>query len=148
MERRDLDADASFRGGRGQASNPPRARRPAYPRPFVFRVLRVPDRWIPRSPRPAARADRSVRRTRPIAAAVLLGALTTGWLVVGHRSRAAEIGRAPAPPASAPAADRAPSTVLVRGSCPRRIGEGEAVHCTLDGVRLEVREYPPGTAAA
>jgi hypothetical protein len=161
MEQRDLASDLEFWGGRGRddASGSPRRPRPSpHRRPFVFRVLRVPDRWVLRTHRsygskarlpgrpPSPRRDRSVRRTRPIAAAVLIAALTGGWLAAGHRSRAAGSSASPATPFSAPGNQPVSSTVTA--GCAARTTEPGAVHCVLDGVRLDVRAYPPGTAAA
>jgi hypothetical protein len=138
MEQRDLSSTGDFWGDGGGTDAPSNLRRPrasAYRRPFALRVLRVPDRWIPGSgagsrsrnrqrSRPSARADRSAGRTRPVAAAVLLAALTLAWLAAGHRSRAAGSNAAPAAPSSVPAS-RSP-----------------------ERVRLDVRSYPPGTGAA
>jgi hypothetical protein len=120
-------------------------------------VLRLPDLRIPRRrrrsaaekrrrARPAARADRSPR-ARPIAAAVLIAALTVGWLAAGHRSRAAG-SSAPVTPSSTatpPASSNAPADRI----CAPASGAGEGeVRCVLDGVRVDIRTYPPGTGAA
>jgi hypothetical protein len=161
MEQRDGAPDPEFWGGphRDDASDIPRRPRPTpYRRPFVLRVLRLPELLFSRrdrgarpktgpSARRSASADRGNRRTRPIAAAVLLGTLALGWLAAGHRSRAAGSNPPAALPASVSTTLPASSSAVER-ACGRPATEAPEVHCTLDGVRLDVRKYRPGTAAA
>jgi hypothetical protein len=88
-----------------------------------------------------------VGRARPVAAAALIAVLALAWLAAGHRSRAAG-SNAAAAPASLPASEAASPPAPVGGRCASPANSKADVHCTVDGVRLVVRTYPPGTAAA
>jgi hypothetical protein len=158
MQPRDLDPDAEFWGDRRGADAGGGARRPSYRRPLLLRVLRLPDRLTlgarrrPSAPtrgaraRPPAAGNPSHGRARPLAAAILLAVLTTGWLVAGHRSRAAGSSAPAAARSSAPATPSMPASLV--GRCDDRSAQPEGAHCVLDGVHVDVRAYAPGTAAA
>jgi hypothetical protein len=169
MPRPDLPPDPDFWGGRNHndAGRVPRRNRAPYRRPLVLRFLRLPAErfspWLrhsvgswrgaartgPRQHRTGPRRHRTGTRARPIAAAVLLGALTLAWLGAGHRSRASGSGvgaGASGVQASAPAAV-ASSTAPGRHECAARSTEPTAATC-VDAVYLDVHTYPPGTAGA
>ena len=161
MANRDLAADLEFWAGRarndGAASDPERPL-PSFRRrgPRLLAFLRLPTLRLPALPRFARPAG---GRSRPIAAALLLAALTGAWLFVGQRSH-----RAPQAAAEVPATVAAPapgSTTVTHVTSPQTstrpapstdcrvpLAVGRATQCVVDGVDLVVQRYSPGTVGA
>jgi hypothetical protein len=139
MPDRDLASDLEFWSGR--AHHDARSEGPAHPRPS-FRSSPF-QRWWSRGPRvPAGRA-------RPVAAAALLVALTTAWLVVGHRSNGAQAGAPTTSESSAPGTSipAPPTTVPIRPGCRDLAPERSAVRCVIDAVDVDVRLYSTAIVA-
>ncbi len=135
-------------------------RRPALRLPSLP-SFSLPSSGAPRRPGGTDEPTRGRGRARPVAAAVLLAALTASWLVVGHRSHASAAADTPAVPISAPprtsdstaapssnATTASPTTVALTKDCHGLTTSRSAARCVVGGVDLEVHRYTPATVAA
>ncbi|HEY5170162.1 MAG TPA: hypothetical protein VIK54_00385 [Acidimicrobiia bacterium] len=139
MEGPDLASNLEFWSGRARndgAGESPKRRRPS----------------MLRGSRPGGRTPR--RRSRPVAAALLLGGLTTAWLVAGHRSHApaAVASSGVAAPSSEPLstvlASTVPATTVLRiRDCNGLSSARREVRCVIDGVDLDVQMFDSGSVA-
>ena len=135
-------------------------RRPALRLPSLP-SFSLPSSGAPRRPGGTDEPTRGRGRARPVAAAVLLAALTASWLVVGHRSHTSAAADTPAVPISAPprtsdstaapssnATTASPTTVALTKDCHGLTTSRPAARCVVGGVDLEVHRYTPATVAA